>query len=80
MEFSYDYFVKCLMDGDQREFKLGDIIIDICSKPDESIYTIEHHGEIVYQKKYRTPQELLNNEKIEGKSIQEIWGKLELLF
>lgn len=79
MEFSYDYFVECLIYGDQREFRFQNNIIIIRSTPKESIYTIERHGEIIYQKKYKTYQELLNDVKIDGKSIQEVWDKLELL-
>lgn len=77
MEFDYSYFIECLKEGDQREFWYGDQILIVRSDVNESVFSIEHLGKIVFKQKFKSPQELIDIIRINGKSLEDIWDELK---
>ena len=78
MEFSYEHFVNCLVEGDYNQFWYKDSILVFQSTKKESNFYIERNGLIAFKQKYKTPQELLDNVRIDGKSLKEIWDDLKI--
>lgn len=78
MEFSYEYFVDCMIDGDYREFWYHDKILIVSCTSKSSVFEIEHLGKIIRYCKFKTPQDLLENVRVDGKSLKDIWDDLSL--
>jgi hypothetical protein len=78
MEFSYDYFVDCLIQGDQRIFAYQDKIIVVQSSKKFVQFIVERYGKRLIDLRCETPQLLLDNARIDGKTLQEIWDELKL--
>ena len=78
MEFSYDYFVKCILEGDEREFWYKDKIIIVSSSSKLNFIEVEYKGKIILKQKFDTPQELLDNAAIDGMMLKELWNELTL--
>lgn len=78
MGFSYKNFVDCLSEGDQRIFSYKNMILVIENIGKESHFIIECDGLRIVKQNYSSPIALLENARVDGKSLQEIWDDLTL--
>lgn len=78
MKFSYEEFVECLIEGDQRIFSYKNMILIVENIVKESHFFVECKGLRIIKQSYASPELLLENAHVEGKSLQEIWDELIL--
>ena len=79
MEFSWDYFVECLYLGDQRIFGYLDYIITVETGKNYYGFIVDKFGKRILQQKYKKLQSLLEEAKIDGKTLKELWDDLYLV-
>lgn len=86
-EFLWNEFYQSFIEGGYNEFKYKDKYINvgveikrIFHKTEKWVFVVHRHdntGPEIYSE-YKTPQLLLDNARIEGKLLQEIWDELIL--
>ncbi len=87
-EFSWEEFYKSFLEGCYNEFTYKGLYIDVgleikgtFRKTKKWVFVVHHHnntGTDIYAE-YKTPQLLLENARIEGKTLQELWNDLVLV-
>lgn len=86
-EFLWDEFYKSFTEGGYNEFIYKDKYFNVgvetkgaFRKTEKWIFVVHKHdnfGAEIYSE-YKTPQLLIENARIDGKSLKDIWDEIEL--